>query len=217
MPETSINCQSMINFNKTGDYEFFKRIIDFLGSLVGLVFLLPTFILIVVLIKLEDGGPVFFKQERVGKNGKNFYMYKFRSMVNSAESLLEELKNKNEADGPLFKMKNDPRVTMIGKILRKTSLDELPQLINVLRGEMSLVGPRPALPSEVEKYESWHKNRLLVSQGMTGLWQVSGRSNLTFVQMVELDLEYIRRRSLRFDFFIMVRTIPAVFGSDDAF
>ena len=217
MSDISFDYRTGTELRNSKAYEFFKRLVDIIGSLLGIVFLLPMFITISVLIKIEDWGPVFFKQARVGKEGKIFYMYKYRSMVITAEKYLADLKDKNEADGPMFKIKNDPRITRIGRVLRKTSLDEFPQLFNVLKGEMSLVGPRPALPKEVEEYEAWHRNRLLVLQGMTGLWQVSGRSRLTFDQMVELDLEYIRRRSLLFDFIIMARTIPAVFGSGDAY
>lgn len=198
-------------------YNFSKRAFDFTASFLGIFLLLPMFIIIAVLIKIEDMGPVFFKQERVGKAGKSFYMYKFRSMIVNADDKLESLSERNEAVGPLFKIKDDPRMTRVGKLLRKTSLDEFPQLINVLKGEMSLVGPRPALPSEVQQYKPIHKERLQVLQGMTGLWQISGRSNLTFDQMIDLDLEYVHRRSLWFDLYLVLMTIPALIGSDDAF
>lgn len=220
MPElqrTSAELYRNFKVEKSWVYEYSKRLLDIISSLAGIIILLPMFVTISAIIKLEDSGPVFFKQKRVGKDGKEFYMFKFRSMVVDAEALLAQLKDKNEADGPLFKIKEDPRITRIGKILRKTSLDEFPQLINVLKGEMSLVGPRPALPSEIELYKTWHKKRLLVSQGMTGLWQVSGRSNLTFDQMIELDLEYVRKRSLGYDLYLILMTIPAILGSKDAY
>jgi lipopolysaccharide/colanic/teichoic acid biosynthesis glycosyltransferase len=191
--------------------------LDVILSLCGIIFLAPVFITCALLIKLTDFGPIFFKQARVGKDGKKFYMYKFRSMIINAEKELEKLKELNEADGPLFKIKKDPRITAIGQLLRKTSMDELPQLINVLKGEMSLVGPRPALPSEVEQYKSWHKNRLAVPQGITGLWQVNGRSSTTFDKMMELDIEYVRSKSIFLDVYLIAMTIPALLGSKDAF
>jgi lipopolysaccharide/colanic/teichoic acid biosynthesis glycosyltransferase len=184
-----------------------KRMMDICGSLVGILLLSPILLFIAICIKLEDPkGGVFFKQLRVGKDGKSFYMYKFRSMVSNAEDLLGQLLEKNEVGGAMFKMKDDPRVTRIGKLIRKTSIDELPQLWNVLMGEMSLVGPRPPLPREVEEYTSYDKLRLLVTPGCTGLWQVSGRNSLSFHEMVELDLQYIRSRSLLGDMKLVVRT-----------
>lgn len=189
-------------------YLIVKRLIDILGSLFGLILLSPVFLIVFLLIKVEDpNGKVFFKQLRVGKDEQNFYIYKFRSMVSNAEQLLDELLDKNETTGAMFKMKDDPRVTKVGRFIRKTSIDELPQLINVLKGEMSLVGPRPPLPREVEKYKDYHKQRLLVKPGCTGLWQVSGRSNVGFEEMVELDLEYIENRSAFFDLKIILRTV----------
>ncbi|MEK8126950.1 sugar transferase [Paenibacillus filicis] len=189
-------------------YLWAKRTMDVLGSLAGLLLLLPVFAVISVLIKLEDPkGAVFFRQMRVGKNGKAFAMYKFRSMVWNAEDLLKDLLDKNEIQGAMFKMKDDPRITKIGKILRVTSLDELPQLWNVLKGEMSLVGPRPPLQREVDQYTGYDKQRLLVVPGCTGLWQVSGRNGLSFQQMVELDLYYIRQQSLWFDVKLIFKTV----------
>ena len=178
----------------------------------------PLFLLIAIIIKIEDPkGPVFFKQIRVGKDNKEFYMYKFRSMVFNAEQLLQDLMSNNEVEGAMFKMKNDPRVTRMGRFIRKTSIDELPQLWNVLKGDMSLVGPRPPLPREVNEYTTYEMQRLLVTPGCTGLWQVSGRSNLSFYQMVELDLLYIQKRSLRFDLKIILKTFSVLLGSKDAF
>ncbi|MGI2728029.1 sugar transferase [Bacillus cytotoxicus] len=195
-----------------------KRFIDCMGALCGLIVLFPVFLIVAALIKYEDPkGSVFFKQIRVGKDGKEFYMYKFRSMVMDAEDRLKELMKHNEVSGAMFKMKEDPRITKIGKFIRKTSIDELPQLINVLKGEMSLVGPRPPLPREVKEYTVYDKQRLLVTPGCTGLWQVSGRSNLSFEQMVELDIYYIIQRNIIFDIKILLRTVKVLLGSDDAY
>lgn len=187
-----------------------KRAIDFTVSLVALIFLSPLLALIALAIKLESEGPAIFKQERVGKDGKRFGIYKFRSMVNDAEAQKANLADLNEADGPWFKIKDDPRRTRLGVILRKTSLDELPQLYNVLRGEMSLVGPRPNVPTEVEQYQDWHKRRLEVVPGITGLWAVSGRSELTFDEMILLDIYYIENWSPALDLKVVLRTIPRV-------
>lgn len=199
-------------------YLFIKRTIDIILSLIGIILLLPVLLLIAILIKLEDKkGSIIFRQERVGIHGKPFYMYKFRSMVSNAEELLKDLIEQNEASGPLFKMKEDPRVTRIGRFLRKTSLDELPQLINVIKGEMSLVGPRPALPKEVETYTSFERQRLEVTPGLTCFWQVEGRSNIGFEEQVQLDLKYIEKRSFKTDIFLIMRTIKVLFGSNGAF
>ncbi|MCO4264399.1 sugar transferase [Pseudarthrobacter sp. MDT3-26] len=194
-----------------------KRLFDVVVA--GLLLLLasPAMVLVAVLIKLDSSGPVFFRQERVGIEGHHFNMLKFRSMVIDAEARLAELARKNEGSGPLFKMKNDPRVTRIGGFLRRFSVDELPQLLNVLSGSMSLVGPRPPLPREVEAYESDVRRRLLVKPGLTGLWQVSGRSNLSWQDSVRLDLYYVENWSLAGDFVIILRTVRAVFGSTGAY
>ncbi|EJS60867.1 exopolysaccharide biosynthesis polyprenyl glycosylphosphotransferase [Bacillus cereus BAG1X1-3] len=199
-------------------YLFMKRLMDIVGALCGLILLLPIFFIVALLIKLEDPkGPIFFKQNRVGKNEKEFGMYKFRSMVTGAEEKLKELLQHNEVSGAMFKMKDDPRVTKIGKFIRKTSIDELPQLLNVLKGEMSLVGPRPPLPREVKEYTSYDKQRLLVTPGCTGLWQVTERNSVGFKEMVELDLTYIQHRSLWFDVKLIFKTVLVLFGSKDAF
>ncbi|TLS35182.1 sugar transferase [Pseudalkalibacillus caeni] len=199
-------------------YLFLKRTLDFAGALFGLILLFPLFLIVGLLIKIEDPkGPVFFKQKRTGLNGEEFYMYKFRSMVSNAEELLAQLLDKNETTGAMFKMKDDPRVTKIGKYIRKTSIDELPQLWNVFKGDMSLVGPRPPLPREVEEYADFDKQRLLVKPGCTGLWQVSGRSNIGFDEMVELDLQYIANRSVWYDFKLIFITVFVLFGSKDAY
>ncbi|MCM3786679.1 sugar transferase [Neobacillus mesonae] len=204
------------NADKT--YLILKRFTDIAGSFFGLLVLAPLFVIIGILIKIDDPkGPVFFKQLRVGKNEKQFYMYKFRSMVHNAEELLDELLTKNEVKGAMFKMKQDPRVTRIGRFIRKTSLDELPQLWNVLKGDMSMVGPRPPLPREVVNYSLYDKQRLLVTPGCTGLWQVSGRSNIGFRQMVEMDMEYINNRNFWYDIKLILLTVRLLFGSKDAY
>ncbi|MFC4709977.1 sugar transferase [Enterococcus eurekensis] len=197
---------------------FAKRVIDLIGSILGLVVLFPFFIILAILMKIEEPkGPIFFSQTRVGLNGKKFKMYKIRSMVVNAEELLEDLLEQNEIEGAMFKMKDDPRITKVGKFIRKTSIDEFPQLLNVVKGEMSLVGPRPPLVREVEEYTDYDKQRLLVRPGCTGLWQVSGRNSLSFEEMVELDLNYIQNLSLLNDFMIGVKTIKVVVKSDDAY
>ncbi|MES9692245.1 sugar transferase [Bacillus toyonensis] len=204
--------------NDRKGYLIAKRCIDLIGALCGLVLLCPVFFIVAAVIKYEDPkGPVFFKQIRIGKNGKKFYMYKFRSMVANAEEQLDGLLKYNEVSGAMFKMKEDPRVTKIGKFIRKTSIDELPQLINVLKGSMSLVGPRPPLSREVEEYTNYDKQRLLVTPGCTGLWQISGRSNVGFKEMVEMDIYYIKNQSFMFDFKIIAKTIMVFIGSKDAY
>ncbi|MGG0471983.1 sugar transferase [Priestia aryabhattai] len=214
--ENKVN--DMLKVNEKKVYLFSKRFLDIVLSLIGLIFLLPVFILVAICIKIEDkNGPVFFSQTRVGKNQSEFTMYKFRSMVSNAEELLENLLEHNETTGAMFKMKNDPRVTRIGSFIRKTSIDELPQLINVLKGEMSLVGPRPPLKREVEVYTKYQKQRLLVQPGCTGLWQVSGRSNIGFEEMVELDLKYIGERSILTDIILIVKTVLLVFNKTGAY
>lgn len=187
-----------------------KRVLDILGAAGVLVVTAPFMALAALAIRLDSPGPVLFRQERVGRGESRFILYKFRTMYQDAEEKLEQLKAHNEASGPLFKMKNDPRITRVGRILRRMSIDELPQLYNVLKGDMSLVGPRPPLPREVEQYQDWHRRRLAVAPGITGLWQVSGRSDLTFDEMVLLDLYYIENWSLFLDFKILLRTIPQV-------
>lgn len=199
-------------------YLVVKRAMDIVGASIGLMLLLPIFIVVAGLIKYEDPrGPIFFQQTRVGKNETLFRMYKFRSMVSNAEELLVDLLGQNEIEGAMFKIKEDPRITKIGKYIRKTSIDELPQLWNVIRGDMSLVGPRPPLPREVAEYTNRDKLRLKVTPGCTGLWQVSGRNELSFQEMVDLDLEYIVKRSIKNDLQIVFRTFILLFGSKDAF
>ncbi|MBD8069405.1 sugar transferase [Bacillus sp. PS06] len=199
-------------------YLFLKRVIDLVGSIVGILIVSPILIFVSLLIKIEDpSGPILFSQTRVGKNGKEFTMYKFRSMVTDAEKRIEDLLKYNEVSGAMFKMKEDPRVTKIGKFIRKTSIDELPQLWNVLIGDMSLVGPRPPLPREVLEYTKYDSQRLIVTPGCTGFWQVNGRNSVGFNEMVELDLEYIRNRSVFVDIKILFKTVKVLFGSKDAF
>ncbi|AGY81960.1 sugar transferase [Carnobacterium inhibens] len=199
-------------------FNIIKRIIDILLSSLGLIFLVPMTLIIAILIKIDDPkGKVFFSQNRVGKNEEIFKMYKFRSMYSNAEERLESILKYNEIHGAMFKMKEDPRITRIGKYLRKTSLDELPQFFNVLKGNMSLIGPRPPLLQEVELYSLYDKQRLLIRPGITGLWQVSGRNSLSFHQMVELDIEYIKNRSILNDMKILLKTVIVVIKSSDAY
>jgi exopolysaccharide biosynthesis polyprenyl glycosylphosphotransferase len=194
-----------------------KRLLDLALGVVGLALAGLPMLIIALLIRLESPGPALFKQVRVGAKGKLFGIYKFRSMRVGAEAEKEQLKALNEATGPLFKIKNDPRLTRTGKFLRRISFDELPNLFNVLRGEMSLVGPRPGLPDEVAQYEAWHRQRLEVKPGMTGLWQVSGRSDLPFDEMCLLDIYYIENWSLALDFTILLRTLPRVLLREGAY
>lgn len=204
--------------SKSKCYFFMKRCFDLVGSLLLLLFLSPLLLLIALLIKIDDPkGKVIFSQTRIGKDGEPFRMYKFRSMYADAEKRLEDLLALNEVEGAMFKMKEDPRVTNIGKFIRKTSIDELPQLVNVLKGDMSLVGPRPPLVREVLEYTDYDKQRLLVKPGCTGLWQVMGRNNVSFQRMVELDLTYIEKQSMGFDFYILYRTVWVLLSQDGAY
>lgn len=199
-----------------GKYYFFKRITDILCSSFGLLVLSPIFLIVGVLIKLESKGSLIFSQERIGKDGITFKMYKFRSMVVNAEELKEKLCHKNEMSGPMFKMKDDPRVTKIGKFIRKTSIDELPQLFNVLKGDMSLVGPRPSLPKEVEKFDNWMMTRLEVKPGLTCYWQVSGRNDIDFEDWMKLDIKYVRERNTLVDIKLIFKTFFVLFGDKHA-
>lgn len=187
-----------------------KRTIDIIVSLIAMLVFLPLTALVAIAIKLDSKGPVFFAQPRVGQGGRLFTLFKFRSMYRDADQMKQSLGHMNEAEGPIFKIKRDPRITKVGAFLRKTSLDELPQFINVLKGEMSLVGPRPPLPIEVEKYTDYQRGRLAARPGLTCLWQVQGRSSVSFERWVELDLEYIRNQSIWLDIKILLKTIPAV-------
>nr|WP_295607900.1 sugar transferase [uncultured Terrisporobacter sp.] len=198
-------------------YLFFKRAMDIIGSLCGIILLSPLLIIVALAIKIEDPkGSIFFSQQRCGKDNKLFPMYKFRSMVSNAEELLEELMEHNEMDGPVFKIKDDPRITRVGKFIRKTSIDELPQLFNIFMGHMSIVGPRPAIPHEVAEYSHYHKQRLLVKPGLTCIWQVSGRNSIGFDEWMEMDLEYIEKRNLWMDIKLIFKTVGVLFGDENA-
>lgn len=197
-------------------YDTSKRCIDVLLSLSGLIILAPLLFLVSILIKLESKGNVIFVQDRIGLNGKTFKMYKLRSMVSNAEDLKKDLMNHNDMKGPMFKMKHDPRITKVGKFIRKTSIDELPQLINVLKGDMSLVGPRPSLPSEVEKFEDWMMERLKVKPGLTCIWQVSGRNNIGFEEWMKLDIKYVKERNMLLDLKLIFKTFFVLFGDEHA-
>jgi lipopolysaccharide/colanic/teichoic acid biosynthesis glycosyltransferase len=197
-------------------YCFLKRTMDVVCSIVGLIVLSPIFLVVAALIRFESEGNFIFSQERVGKDGKKFKMYKFRSMVINAEELKTDLSNRNEMNGPMFKIKDDPRVTRIGKFIRKTSIDELPQLFNVLKGEMSLVGPRPSLPNEVMKFEGWMMERLSVKPGLTCYWQVSGRSDIGFEDWMKLDVKYVRERNTLVDIILVLKTFGVFLGDEHA-
>ncbi|MBU0759161.1 MAG: sugar transferase [Candidatus Omnitrophica bacterium] len=190
-----------------------KRLFDIIFSLAGIILLFPLFVALTVIIKRVCPGPAIFKQVRSGLNGRKFIMYKFRTMINGADKEKETLNGFNEMDGPVFKMRNDPRVTKFGRFLRRTSLDELPQLFNILKGEMSFVGPRPPVSEEVEKYEIWQRRRLSMKPGLTCLWQANGRNNVDFHKWMKMDLEYIDNWSLSLDLKILLKTIPAVLFS----
>jgi len=189
---------------------FIKRLFDVCVSIIMLILLFPIFLITFLAIKIEDPGPAFYKQTRVGKWGKLFTMYKFRSMVMGADKMKDQLLNQNEAGGVIFKMKHDPRITRVGRIVRKLSIDELPQLWNVLNGDMSLVGPRPPVPKEVEEYEYSDRRRLDAIPGITCIWQVSGRSEIDFKGQVRLDVQYIENQSFWEDIKLLLKTIPAV-------
>lgn len=194
-----------------------KRLFDLAASMFGLLLILPLLPFIVILIKLETPGPIFFRQRRVGSRGRMFDCYKFRSMSIDAEEQKQTMQHLNEATGAAFKIKDDPRITGVGRFLRRSSLDEFPQLFNVFLGDMSIVGPRPQIPSEVKDYTPEQACRLLVTPGLTCLWQVSGRSHLDFSEWMELDQEYVRRSGFGMDFWILTRTLPAVIERKGAY
>ena len=217
-PATSIVEEpSGVTAENRRSFEFLKRATDILIASLILLLLLPVIPIIVLLIKLDSPGPILFKQKRVGKNGREFDFYKFRSMHVGAENVIASLRPLSGVDGPVFKLKEDPRVTGPGRFLRRSSLDELPQLLNVLKGDMSIVGPRPNLPSEVSQYLPWQRRRLDVTPGITCYWQIAGRSHIGFQEWMRLDLEYIRNRSLVTDVKIMLKTIPAVIARKGAY
>ncbi len=207
----------MNTLKKKPVYDFIKRAFDIICSGLALLILSPVFLVLILLIR-RDGGPAFYTQVRVGKDGKLFRIYKFRSMCVNADSpeMLEKLRKFNEMDGPAFKMKNDPRVTKIGRFIRKTSLDELPQFLNIFKGDMTFVGPRPALEREVAQYAPEHHERLLVKQGLTCYWQCSGRNNIAFEEWMQMDIKYVRERGLWTDFKILLKTVPAVLSGNGA-
>jgi len=214
---SGIPLMQIANIGFFGINLFLKNVTDYvLGSIIFLFFI-PIYLSVGIMIKINSTGPIFFKQKRYTKDCREFYMYKFRTMYVDAEGRLEELRRQNEASGPIFKIKDDPRITRIGRFLRKFSIDELPQIINVLKGELSLVGPRPPIPAEVKKYDKWVRKRLNVKQGITGLWQISGRSLLDFEEMARLDLYYIQNWSIGMDINIILKTIPAVLFSRGAY
>lgn len=195
----------------TPTYLITKRCFDFTASLIGLFLLSGVFLVLAILIKLDDPhGKVFYSQTRLGKDGRSFQMWKFRSMVAGADKMVDKLLKKNDVEGAMFKIKNDPRITRVGRVIRKYSLDELPQLYNVLRGDMSLVGPRPPLPREVIKYTNYDRQRLTVVPGVTGLWQISGRNDLDFPEMVALDIHYINNACVLEDIKILLKTVLVV-------
>lgn len=198
-------------------YRFVKRVMDIICSLIGLILLSPVFLITAIAIRVEDGGPVIFIQDRNGVYGKVFRMYKFRSMCQDAEKMHQTLLDQNELDGPAFKMKDDPRLTKVGKFLRRTSIDELPQLVNILKGEMSLVGPRPLPTYETDKCNAYQKQRMLVKPGLTCYWQCSGRNNIPFDEWIEMDLKYIKEASMWTDFKILCKTVFSVVSGEGAF
>jgi exopolysaccharide biosynthesis polyprenyl glycosylphosphotransferase len=206
-----------VSFEPVASVSWLKRASDVVLGILAVTAFGPLFVLIALAIKLDSSGPVFHRQKRIGQHGEPFSMLKFRSMRYDAENVLSLLGDRNEAVGPMFKIRRDPRITRVGRWLRRTSLDELPQLLNVVRGQMSLVGPRPPLPQEVASYEDWQFGRLRVRPGMTGLWQVRGRSEIPFIEMVRLDLYYARNWSLWLDLKILLRTPPSVVSGRGAY
>ena len=213
---TVTNMETAREYKKNIGYFIIKRIIDILGALSGILLTGPVMIIVAIWIKLDSKGPVFFIQNRVGRDGTQFMMYKFRSMCTDAECLLGELKSENEMSGPMFKMKDDPRITKAGKFVRKTSIDELPQLFNILKGEMSLVGPRPSLPKEVVQFTSFQKRRLIAKPGLTCYWQVRGRSDISFKEWMKMDVEYIEKRNTWIDISLIFKTVGVLFGDEGA-
>ena len=212
LPGTLVWGQQTKHFQMT-----LKRIIDLVIASILLAFLAVPMTFVALAIKLDSPGPAFYPHTRVGHNGRPFRMFKFRSMVADADAIKEDMSDLNEMDGPLFKVKQDPRMTRAGRLLRRFSLDELPQLFNVLRGDMSLVGPRPFIEAEMENHTSWQRTRATAMPGMTGLWQVSGRSDVDFDEIVELDQRYVTEWSLWLDARILLRTLPAVLGGKGAY
>lgn len=203
--------------NKSQAYKCLKRLFDIVFSGIALICLSPVFLLTAIAIRLEDGGPVIFTQQRAGKDMQAFKMYKFRSMYVNADEKMAELLKDNEQAGPAFKIKNDPRITKVGRFIRKVSIDELPQLINIIKGDMSIVGPRPILTFQMEECNDYERQRVIVKPGLTCYWQIGGRANIKWKEWVELDLDYIEDMSFWTDLKMIVKTIPAVFDSEGAY
>ncbi len=214
--ELEVMNMQLINIANQNRYEKIKRFFDICLSSAALVVLSPLLLVIAILIYLEDKGPVIYSQTRIGKDGRAFKLYKFRSMCVDADEKLKDLQELNERDGPVFKIKNDPRVTKVGKFIRKTCIDELPQLVNIIKGDMSIVGPRPPLPNEVEQYNSYQKQRLLVVPGLTCYWQIQKGEETTFDEWVELDLKYIKERSILLDFRLILLTFKVILSGKGA-
>lgn len=210
-PHTYAEITKMVEFKKNIGYIGSKQVIDIFGALFGMIFLSPVMLITMIAIKIDSKGAVIFSQQRVGENGKLFKMYKFRSMVTGAEELQDGLKGENEMSGPMFKIKEDPRITKVGRFIRKTSIDELPQLINVLKRDMSLVGPRPNLPIEVDKFSPYQKQKLFARPGLTCYWQVMGRNQIGFEQWMDLDIKYLTERTLWIDIKLIFKTIVILF------
>ena len=203
--------------HKANIYKWVKRAFDVVAACVALILLSPVFLLTAIAIFVEDGGPIFFTQQRAGKDMKSFTIYKFRSMYKNAEDLFEKMQEQNEQTGHAFKIKDDPRVTHVGKFIRRYSIDELPQLFNIIKGDMSVVGPRPILYEQMEECNAYEKQRLIVKPGLTCYWQVCGRAKIKWDQWVELDLKYIQDMSIKKDIELIIRTFPAGFGQDGAY
>ena len=203
--------------HKANIYKWVKRAFDVVAACVALILLSPVFLLTAIAIFVEDGGPIFFTQTRAGKDMKGFKIYKFRSMYKNAEDLFEKMQEQNEQTGHAFKIKDDPRITHVGKFIRRYSIDELPQLFNIIKGDMSVVGPRPILYEQMEECNAYEKQRLIVKPGLTCYWQVCGRAKIKWDKWVELDLKYIQDMSIKKDIELIIRTFPAVFGQDGAY
>lgn len=214
--ELDFFCLETVQKKKSPVFFALKRIFDIVASLMGLIILSPVFLIVTIAILIEDGSPVIFVQERNGIDGKVFRMYKFRTMCQDADKMHESLLTKNELDGPAFKMKNDPRITRIGKFLRKTSIDELPQLLNILKGEMSIVGPRPLPTYETAQCNDYQKQRMMIKPGLTCYWQCSGRNDIPFDQWIEMDLQYIKEASVLVDIKIILKTVGSVISGKGA-
>ncbi len=226
--ESTVDYEQVVDFPKTENneivevkgkffYNLIKRGFDIVASILGLIVLSPLFLVVAYLIKKEDGGPVFFVQERTGKDNKPFMMYKFRTMCENAAEMHKFLLEQNELDGPAFKMKDDPRITKVGRVLRRTSIDELPQLLNILKGEMSVVGPRPLPVYETDQMTEFQKTRHLVKPGLTCYWQVMGRTEVPFDEWMELDQKYLAKRSIATDIGLIIMTFRALKAGDGAY